>query len=95
MTWLVVAVALQGPAPDLDAACEAWTGEVEVETDHALACHRASGDEAPVGGSKAVEARGEITSATPFFAEGLDMHCGLAITTKAGVYLPPVDGMFG
>ena len=89
----VIAVPLVKPAPDLDAACEAWN-QTEVETDHSLACSRPSLDEAPVSGATAVITRGAIT-ASPFYAEGLDMHCGLAITTTAGVYLPPVTGMFG
>lgn len=89
----VVAVALDKPAADLDAACEAWTGHVEVETDHALACVRPSRDEEPVEKTSTVKKKG--IGAAPFYAEGLDMHCGLAITTAAGVFLPPVDGMFG
>lgn len=91
----VVAVPLEKPAADLDAACAAWTTQIEVETNHALACTRATGDEAPVRGATGATARGAITRAEPFFAEGLDMHCGLAITTPAGVFLPPVSGMFG
>lgn len=83
-TKRVTAIPLAGPSSDLEAACGAWRA-TEVETARALRCSSTD----VVDGAKA------IARARPFYAEGLDMHCGLAITTDKGVFLPPVAAMFG
>jgi hypothetical protein len=85
----VIALPMLGPSPDREAACEAWTGQSEGYTSQTVKCT----DLEVIDGAKA-RTKGNIR-AEAFYAEGLDVHCGLAVRTDAGVWLPPIGSMFG
>jgi len=66
---------------------------VEAETQTLLRC--ADSDVTLVSGAKNLRVRTAKTTVVPFYAEGLDMHCGLAVITAAGAFVPDATAMFG